>query len=880
MKNIVKFNEVNKEDISLVGGKGANLGEMINNGFNVPEGFILTTEFYKKFIEYNKIESFIKTEIESEAKVKIKSDNIKRKFIKSTMPRELKNEVINFLEGFNDDVTFAVRSSATAEDLASASFAGQQDTYLNVTKENILENIKKCFASLYNERAILYRDKNNIDSIKVEMAVVIQRMIFAEVAGIMFTANPVNGDRNIISIDASYGLGEALVSGLVTPDTYYFNKKENNLNEAIVSEKKKLINWKADGGVQFVDVDEEKKNLRVLENEKIEELAKIGEKIEEHYGKPQDIEWCMKKGRFYITQSREITSLYPLPMPKPLDNDLHAYFSLNHFQVMLDPISPMGIDALNLFLPIEENKGKSKFSDYKYSKRAAGRVYIDVTTIMQSKKIRERFIGILKNIEKNIGEDLEILGEREEFDTLVYKDKKALQELEKFFKKIAENVVKNMTYKNPDEQVKKVDEIIEEKINILKERVVTETTLEAKLDVFLDYGIEKEDLIKIFPIIASGLVAFNKLMSLEKEWFGSNKYGNRIMKGLDGNITADMGLLMGDLADYIRADEKLLEVFNNEDSKGLFKRIENLEGHIEFKEKFSEFMNIYDMRAAKEIDIKTERWSENPEGLITGILSIVKNNKKGAHRREYEKVKVDSSKAIEEFINKVKKEKGIIKGKEIERIIKVSRKNFSRREHPKYLLMKIMLELKKVIKEIGVKFEEEGRIENKEDIFYIGYFEVRDALKNKESLKAIVSKRKEEYRRFESLKPGRVYTSTGEEIIKKADEEEEGVLKGVGASSGKVKGVAKVINDPNKEEIKKGEILIAPFTDPGWTPLFINAEALVMEIGGMLTHGTVVAREYGIPAVVGVKDAMSKIKTGDIIEVDGDNGTIKIIQNK
>lgn len=337
---------------------------------------------------------------------------------------------------------------------------------------------------------------------------------------------------------------------------------------------------------------------------------------------------------------------------------------------------------------------------------------------------------------------------------------------------------------------------------------------------------------------------------------------------------------MGDLADIIRKSPELVIEFENEAYGTLFDRIDQLKGHDEFKQMFKAFMDKYDMRAAGEIDIAKERWIEDPKPLAKSILAIVKTSEEGIHRKEYKETKEKAKKAAEEFIKEVEAKHGKVKGKIVRRLIRVLRNVLPAREHPKYLIMKMILVFKQAFLQEAKILVGKGYLVEEKDIFYLNFWELYSAIQNNESLIELVLQRKEEYVHYRKLSTPRVLTSDGEEIKAGYNKEAmpEGALPGIPVSSGVIEGFARVITDPTQESINKGEILVAPFTDPGWTPLFINAAGLVMEIGGLLTHGTVVAREYGIPAVVGVSEATKRIKTGQKIRVDGNAGFVMIIE--
>jgi rifampicin phosphotransferase len=875
------FDEIDKKDLPLVGGKGANLGEMTKSGFPVPYGFCVTTESYKEFILHNNLSDFIASTIKDASLDNISQigEEIRKKIIQSEIPEQVEQGIIMSINKIGADSCYAVRSSATAEDLAFASFAGQQDTYLNILGEkSLLESVRDCWASLFTDRAILYRIQNKIEHEKVHMSVVIQKMVLPEVSGIMFTADPISGHRGIISIDASYGLGEALVSGLVSPDIYKFSKSSLQIDSKTIADKKLAIMPIEGGGTKKVEIIGEKSTKQVMEDSEIKKLAELGMAIEKHYGCPQDIEWCIAEGKLHIVQSRAITSLFPMPSPIPQDDALHAYVSFNHFQVMTDPISPLGIDMLRLIFSFD--KMATSTDEYKFVKSAAGRIYIDLSVLLQYKKVRKGFASFVKNADALISTALFELMSRPDFDARIKKNKEAGKAFRKFMLPIILNAVRNVIYRKPEGTIECVNSHIAERIKKAAEEINHSKQGIERMEAIRNAASFRGDFKVLLPRLAPAIISFKALEALEEKLLGTHKYVDEIVKGLEGNITTEMGLLVGDLADLVRKSEDLVKEFEKVDYLTLNDRIKKLKGQEEFKQKFHAFMDVYDMRAAGEIDMAKDRWIENPEPLAIAIMSIVKTSEDGIHRKEYKETTERAKQAAEELIKEIEAKHGKLKGKIVRRLIRVVRNSLPVREHPKYLIMKLILIFKKTFLEEANILVQKGQLAEAKDIFYVSYWELYNAIQNNGNLMELVQLRKEEYQHFSKLGAPRVITSEGEEIKAgyKRDNLPEGALPGMPVSSGVIEGIARVITDPSKASIKKGEILVAPFTDPGWTPLFINAAGLVMEIGGLLTHGTVVAREYGIPAVVGITDATKKIKTGQKIRVDGNSGFVMIIE--
>ena len=366
---VLGFSEIDKTKLAKVGGKGANLGEISKiDEIQVSEGFCITIEAYKRIIGNNEdvnalVGELSHLKIEDREKVSTTSGKIRKLIEETAIPKDIDEEIARYLIKFGKNNTYAVRSSATAEDLPMASFAGQQDTYLNIIGRNaILKYISKCWASLFTDRAVIYRMQNRFDHRKVYLSVVIQKMVFPQTSGILFTADPVTSNRKVLSIDAGFGLGEALVSGLVNADIYKVCNGE--VIDKKISTKKLAIYALKDGGTKEQEIEPELQNRQTLTDEQILQLERIGRKIEGHFGSPQDIEWCLVDDTFYIVQSRPITTLYPIPRAN--DGENHVYVSVGHQQMMTDPLKPLGMSLFQL-------------TSFGPRFKAGGRLFVDIT---------------------------------------------------------------------------------------------------------------------------------------------------------------------------------------------------------------------------------------------------------------------------------------------------------------------------------------------------------------------------------------------------------------------------------------------------------------------------------------------------------------------
>src|SRR5258707_639642 len=398
----------------VVGGKGANLGELSKiEGIRVPDGFFISTEAFKRIIGETSsmnelLDQLSLLKVEDRDKIGELSGEIRSVIEGIAIPQDIHEEITRLLSRLDEKNAYAVRSSAPAEDLPTASFAGQQDTYLNIIgKEAILKHISKCWASLFTDRAVIYRMQNGFDHKKVHLSVVIQKMVYPEAAGIMFTADPITSNRKLLSIDASFGLGEALVSGLVSADCYKVQEEE--IVDKMIATKKLAIYGLKEGGTETQQIAPDQQKTQTLTEQQILQLARIGRQIEAYFGCPQDIEWCLVDDTFYIVQSRPITTLFPIP--EAIDQENHVYVSVGHAQMMTDPMKPLG---LSFFL----------LTTNALMRKAGGRLFVDVTPMLASPASRESILDVMGKGDPLIKDALMTIIEREEFTKSSPDDKK------------------------------------------------------------------------------------------------------------------------------------------------------------------------------------------------------------------------------------------------------------------------------------------------------------------------------------------------------------------------------------------------------------------------------------------------------------------------
>lgn len=880
---VLSFNEIDKTSIPYVGSKGANLGEMTKVGFPIPQGFCVTTAAYRSFLETsNEIDELFKLidQLEPDQLDSIRNigKQIRNHIESLTMPKNIRSAILEAWKKTGAEAAYAIRSSATAEDLPTASFAGQQDTYLNVKGEDqLLQAIQKCWASLFTDRAISYRMKNGFDHRSVFLSVVVQQMVFPEVSGIMFTADPVTGHRKTISIDASFGLGEALVSGIVSADLYQV--LSGQIAKKQIADKKVAIYALPAGGTITKDLSEDKRKKQALSDEKILELAKLGEKIEKHYGSEQDIEWGLADGELYILQSRPITSLYPLPDIQD-DSKLQVFFSFGHQQMMTEAMKPLAISIWRTLFPFGKRNIVSE-SDAMLA--AGGRLYINPTEVLYWKPARKIMPSALKNIDELISNAITQFIQREQFQKEAVPNKRTIKKARQIVKSFLTATSKNIVFRNSSKSIHRCNEYMESFVKKSKEELsqlsgseriqwIQESAGKLLLTLFLD----------IIPYPRSGMVSSKRIQSLSKRWLGDDQEVHLLNKSLPGNVTSQMGLDLGDVADTGRQYPEVIQYLKEAEDNSFYEGFSRIQGGDIFRKEFELFIHQYGMRCPGEIDITKPRWRESPTMLVPSILSHIHNLKPGEHQEKFNDGKIEAEQTAQSILKRVRQTRGgIVKQRWMSRLIAIYRNRMGIRELPKYVIVRHLDLYKQAILEEADQLVNKGVLKHQTDAFYLTLDEILSLLENRFAgdVYEVINLRKKEYERYQKLTPPRVMTSSGEIITgrRRDIEAPAGSLIGTPVSPGVTEGYARVVLSPEKANLKPGEILIAPFTDPGWTTLFNSAQALVMEVGGLMTHGAVVAREYGIPAVVGVDEATKKINDGQYIRVDGTQGYVQIL---
>ncbi len=830
MDLIYNFKDLKKEDIPIAGGKGANLGELTNSKMPVPTGFVVTVRAYDDFLIENNLEKIIDENIQSGNS---SGEMIRDAFIKSGIPEDIKAIVLKAYKKMGG-VSVAVRSSATAEDLPGASFAGQQDTYLNIIgEEKLLDALRKTWASLWTDRAIAYRIRQKIDQKKVKIAVVIQQMVDAEFAGVMFTANPITGNRKQIVIDASPGLGEAIVSGLVTPDNFIIQQKWCKWR---VLEKKEgkheiIFKDKKGGGIKStVESDTNIDDIPKLPKEVLFKLAKLGMKIERHFNFPQDIEWVWAKSTVFIVQSRPITAL-----PDELQQQSKISRVLSSMFVEMMPKRPLPLEA-TLFGP--------------------------------ELMVKNFVVPFLKLIGLRIQPASKFLIEKD--GIFVCYNGKMRPHLTMSVVFAPFRILSSAIKHNP--------------FNWKEDLRITETLKEIK-------GMEKEDYIKYTPnkLANTAKKALKKLPTILEVrimyfprvviamaflytmlWIVGRKdlFGILLFSGITTKVTKTNDSI-ADLVKEIRRNNTLVNIFLKNEPNDIYQQLKKVEIGQNFLQKFQIFLDTYGYRESGGTLLTSQpTWKESPEVVLEIIKALVNSSHHVETKDDWEEIRNTLIKKTVLHFSTIRSL--FIKSLNTARLFQEIREN------TRFYLMMVIPTLRKIVLELGKRLTEAKILNNPQDVFYFKFDELISVAKSlplqgnrTNELVTLISKRKLDYNNLKNI------PIVDPRLYRIEKNEDGALLVGVSGSPGVVEGIARVIHDSSEfKKLQSGDILIALYTNPSWTPLFKKATAVVVDTGGMMSHAAIVAREYGIPAVMGTVDGTIKIKDGDNIRVDGSNGKV------
>jgi rifampicin phosphotransferase len=700
---------------------------------------------------------------------------------------------------------------------------------------------------------VTYRQRNGIDHRTVHMAVVVQEMVFSQAAGILFTADPVTGNRQDATVDAGFGLGEALVSGLVNPDV--FKVRHDEVVARTIAAKQRAVRALPAGGTREVAIDSRQQEQPALTDAQVVRLVRLGRRIEAHFGRPQDIEWCLVDDGFQIVQSRPITTLFPIP--EAGDEENHVYVSVGHGQMMTDPMKPLGLSMWQLTAMVPMHV-------------AGGRLFVDVTRRLASPASRAGLLDVMGRGDPLIRDALETVLDRGDF----------VPSLPDAGRPQASGAPAPI---ETDPAI--VTELIERSQASIAalERDIRTKTGPALFD-FLPEAFEEHKRVLSNPLsvqaIMAGMEATWWLNDNLREWLGEKNAADTLTLSAPDNVTSEMGLALLDVADVIRPRSEVVEFLRGVQDEGFLDELTKLAGGTEARDAIESYLDRYGMRCVGEIDITRPRWRERPSTLVPVILDDVRNFEPGAAERRFEQGRLKAQQKERDVLARLRAlPDGDQKADETKRMIDRVRTFIGYREYPKYDIVSRYFVYKQALLEEAERLVRATVLAEREDIFYLTLQELHDVARSNQVDDQLIQRRKDAFRSYHALTPPRVLTSDGEALTGayRRDDVPAGALVGLPVSAGTVEGRARVILDMAQADLEAGDILVTTFTDPSWSPLFVGIAGLVTEVGGLMTHGAVIAREYGLPAVVGVEQATRLIRDGQRIRVYGTDGYVEIL---
>lgn len=891
--------------LEISGGKGANLAKLAQAGLPVPSGIILTTAAYRQFVTANQLEEFIRNTLSALASPVLEdlervSNAIRDGFRQGRFPSSLAAELMAWYRQMSQPPV-AVRSSATTEDLPDLSFAGQQDTFLNVLGETaLLEAVVDCWSSLWTARAIGYRLRNQLHQDNLALAVVIQPMVESEVSGVMFTANPLTGLRREVVINAIFGLGEALVSGRSEPDEYVVYWMANpSIHSKRIGAKALTLTGSQEGGLR--EEIAERSNHPALTDIQVLTLAEMGKRIESLYGFPQDIEWAIQNDQVFILQSRPITSLYPLPENLPED-PLHILFSLGAVQGMLDPITPLGRDTFTMLLI-----SGARLFGYRLTPKsqqglftAGERLWVNITPMVRVPFGRKALHGMLGMVEPSTQKLLDLLFQEQGLQSPhpVVRPITRLH-LARFFLPVGANVLLNLIapHLRRRQLISTTEALLEnlERQFQAVEGLPPQQALEAILKIasgYIDRYLPRV-FIRLVSMVATGVGSLNLIRILCRripegaEGLSREQWADiplELTRSLPYNPTAEMDLQLWKIARRAKEDPSSNRALEQMSASDLARAYQQNLLPEEFQNLIARFLQHYGKRGLAEIDLGRERWKEDPTHIFEVLKSFQKINN---HDLTPEEIFTRGEEKAHNAMRMIRRgigytRLGFLKRPLIHFLASRLRALMGLREYPKFFAVRVMGTIREALLHAGKAFVLEGSLHSPDDLFFLTYEELAEFARQPEDQRwgECIQQRRQAYQREKRRRQiPRLLLSDGRVFYEgiATTESTHTRIPGSPVSPGVVEGRVRVVLNPREANLQPGEILVCPGTDPSWTPLFLSAGGLVMEVGGMMTHGAVVAREYGIPAVVGVNQATRRLKTGQHIRVNGSTGWIDLL---
>jgi phosphohistidine swiveling domain-containing protein len=860
------FEDIRKDNVALAGGKGANLGELSHAGLPVPPGFVVTTGAYDAFVTSGGLKDEIAglaSQTDDPAAFEAAEKRIGALFVRSEIPDDVAAEIRAAYQQLaqGGETTVAVRSSATAEDLPEASFAGQQETFLNVRgADALMEAVRACWASLWTARAMAYRKRQGIAPETVSLAVVVQRMVEAEAAGMIFTADPVSGRRERVVINAAWGLGEAVVGGQVTPDTLVVEKASGRVISRETADKEVMTVYMEDGTAERA-VSKEKRREAVLSDEAAAELARYGVVIEDHYGAPQDIEWALSGGELFIVQARPITNL-----PSPPFEDVRweppypgsAWWRRQVVENLPEPLSPLfdelylreglelSIDAVISFFGMG-NLSLEDFADRPFFTSINGYAYSRANY-----KFNWRTIPMTLRV--TVDEFRIMFGH----EMLTYWREQALP-----------------SYLRSIERWKAVD--------------VANTPEERLLDGVRELALADA----LYWFACALMIARAKITDALLGRFlttaapGRSLTSGMFLRGFP-SPTVDAETELEGLAEQVRASDELRALAAATPAADLPEALKRTPAGQAWLEAFARYLDRYGHQVYN-LDFVVPTQADDPLPVLLSLKEMAQRPGRDPRARQ-QSIVAERDTLVEETVRSL----DLLRRRLFRVLLGWAQRFGPDREQALFYMGAGWPTLRQLALELGQRLVENGSLLAAGDIFFLETSEIAAAIaaravgEARPELARQARERRELREARKKLHPPPV-VPPGHKLhfgpfdmsaweTQRRNEPVGAILQGFAVSPGQVSAPASVIRSPaDFLQMEPGTVLVCPTTTPAWTPLFSQARGLVTDVGGVLAHGSIVAREYGIPAVLGTGIATTRIRSGQTISVDGDAGTVTLL---
>jgi phosphohistidine swiveling domain-containing protein len=867
--------DVRRADTSLVGGKAANLGELLAHGFPVPPGFVVTAPACRRFFDEIRLgENLATLRSASPSEVEAGRATIASKIHTTAIPAALEDAIFTahatLRERCGAALVCAVRSSATTEDLGAASFAGQHGTYYYVDETQLIGMTRNCWASLWSKEAVSYRATQGVDHASAYMAVVVQQMVPSEISGVAFTVNPVTGARDEIVIESSWGMGAGIVDGRVTPDRYVLHRDGLEVKERRIAQKRFRVSTtlRKDAVARVVQVPTAQSQAATLTTDLVAAIARWAIRAEERFGAPQDVEWAVTDGHVHVLQSRPVTVSGRKDFCRNAGGRKYVLFKplVENFT---DPLTPL---TANLFLQGPLARAFVLIG---------GRVYLDVGLVRAVVPLRltdEELARLLY---------LSVEGVPTEPKLSLLRLPAAIL-LGVVFSLIGANLYVRTAHLPPDfmDGFRRVAESADGDGDL----GVPDTWHGLLLGSSLRQTLLAPAGRHVMAVNGSAaryfvwMALLKKILRCYLPDLPPDALG-LLTSGSEGVLSADTGRRIWMLAREASRNETVRRLLTANPPDGVLPLLRRTREASGFVEQLDAFLATFGHRAIKEFELRSPRWEEDPAPVLGMVRNcLLMESDPAEHERKVAQRRAELEHLIEEKLAVRPLERALGLRRRLIRYVADRVKYFATmRENSRfYWIMGVYITRKKILR-LEARLIAEGRLKCRDDIFFLEWGEIEKleggALGWPNVEERIAERRREHVRLSKITPPKTIGMELAAPAVPAEPRAADGtVLRGQTASPGRCEGVARVILDPTLDlELKPGEILVAPYTDPAWTPLFLTAGAAVVEVGSFLSHAGTVAREYGLPCVVDVPECTTRIRSGDRLLVDGDAGLVRVV---